>query len=596
MTMKKSSTSHESAHNPSKRTNRILRNPRAGSIYIVAMGTSLIVACLAVASLQSVRVQRHINEEISQLSNAKKLAQSGIEFVQQRILTDTSWRTFFTNGVSVTRTTTGGRFSVTLTDPEDGLIANQTTDPIIVTSVGTFGSANQKLTAYLEPQSQLFAACRSALYAPTQVQFNGCTVSSNAWAYSDNSIQVALSSTVNMNCMALNRSGSPSAFTQRFVQGGVWPMDKPDMVPTSSSYVGKFYTDNAVVINAADLPTGGTELIKNGGFETDATNWTGMNCTLTRDTSQKKKGIASCLVTGQGFLSSPVQDIADQMTKRHNYTVSFWIRTTEDQFITPGINFHCSGSFFPIPNSGPSVAVLAGVWTQVSGTLNAFWIGTLTKADFYISSSKMSNYHFDAVSILDADRVAGSRYIEHELLGNGNNPFGAKVVSLGGIYAISVPGEKLVIRNSRINATLVVADSTKVEIGNAVSWEPTGRNFPALIANASIDDLTSITSLSEDTIGVNLNPASSPYRGGSNTNASDSYPSVITGPIVSTLNTLLNGVSTLSGPVVAGQNISVTSSNLNINFPSDMILNPPPGFFADPPRMRLIRSSVQSAP
>ena len=208
----------------------------------------------------------------------------------------------------------------------------------------------------------------------------------------------------------------------------------------------------------------------------------------------------------------------------------------------------------------------------------------------------MSNFHFDAVSILDADRVAGTRYIEHALLGNGNNPFGGKVVSPNGIYTISVPGEKLAIRDSRINATLVVSNSSKVEISNAVSWEPAGRNYPALIANASIDDLTSVASLSEATIGVNLNPTSTPYRGGSNTNASDSYPSVITGPIVSTLNTLLNGASTLSGPVISGQNITVTSPNLNIDFSSDMILNAPPGFFADPPKMRLINSSVQSAP
>ncbi len=569
---------------------------RSGSVYIVAMGASLIVACLGVASLQAVRVQRRINEEISQLANAKKLAQSGIEFAQQRILTDTNWRTFFTNGVPVSRNTTGGSFSVTLTDPDDGSIANQSTDPIIVTSVGTFGSSTQKLTAYLEPQTQLFAAARSALFAPTEVQFNGCTITSNAWAYSDLLMNVVSNSTINMNCMAASRSGSSSAFTQRFIQGGTWPMDKPDMVPTSSTYVGKFYSDNAVIITASDLPTGGTELIKNGGFETDATNWTGMNCTVSRVTSQKRFGLASCLVSGQGFLSTPVQNITEQMTKGHNYTVAFWIRTTEDQRISPVLAFHGSGSSFPVLKSGPSVAVLTGVWTQISWTADATWSGTLTKAEFYISSEKMSDYNFDAVSILDADRVAGTRYIEHVLLGNGNNPFGGKVVSPGGMYTISVPGEKLLIRDSRINATLVVTDSSKVEIGNAVSWEPAGRNYPSLIANASIDDLTSIASLSEGTIGVNLNPASSPYLGSSNTNASDTYPSVIRGPMVSTINILLNGASALSGPVMSSQKITVTSANLNINFPSDMILNPPPGFFADPPKMRLITSSVQSAP
>lgn len=208
----------------------------------------------------------------------------------------------------------------------------------------------------------------------------------------------------------------------------------------------------------------------------------------------------------------------------------------------------------------------------------------------------MSDYYFDAVSIIDADRVAGTRYIENVLLGNASNPFGTQVASTNGIYSINAGVEKILIRDCRINGTIVVQAASKVELGNAISWEPSGRNFPALIASASIDDLTSLASLSEDVIGVNLNPVGTPYQGVSDTDASDTYPSVINGPIVSTGDILLNGLSTLSGPVLSGTNIVVTSSNLNINFPSDMILNPPPGFFADPPKMRLITSSVQSAP
>ncbi|HUP77266.1 MAG TPA: hypothetical protein VM260_01805, partial [Pirellula sp.] len=58
----------------------------------------------------------------------------------------------------------------------------------------------------------------------------------------------------------------------------------------------------------------------------------------------------------------------------------------------------------------------------------------------------------------------------------------------------------------------------------------------------------------------------------------------------------LEGRSPLSGPIHSGTIISAKQGTININFPSDIILNPPPGFFADPPKMRLITSSVQSAP
>jgi Carbohydrate binding domain len=562
----------------------------------MAMGTSLIVVCLAIAGLQAVRLQRRINDESSQLANAEKLAQAGIEFAQHRVLTDTNWRSFFTHGVPVTRNTTGGSFSVTLTDPKDGVIANRSTDPVVVTCTGTFGSASQKMTAYLEPQTQLFAACRSALYAPTSIAFNGCTITSNQWAYSDNQISNSSNPIVNMNCLAKSLSGNASGFTQRAVQGGVWPMDKLDLLTTSTTYVGKYYIDNSVVINASDLPTGGTEMIKNGHFDTDTTNWTGMYCTLTRDTTQKRAGVASCRVSGQGFLSTPVQNITEHMIKGRRYNVSFWIRTTEDQSIAPVISLQGSGSALPVIKSGPSVVALNGEWTQISWNTDVTWTGTLTKAEFMISSEKNSEYHFDSVSIMDAERQPGTRYMENVVLGSGNNPYGMKAVSSNGIYSINAGTEILLIRDCRINGTLVVQSANKIELRNALSCEPTGRNFPALIANAPIDDLTTKTSLSEVTLGINTNPASSPYQGVSDTDAADTLPGQISGAIVSTGNILLNGVSTLFGPVYSGSTINVTSDNLNINFQSDMILNPPPGFFMDPPKMRLITSSMQSVP
>ena len=560
------------------------------------MGTSLIVVCLAIAGLQAVRVQRRSNEELLQTASAKRFAQAGIEFAQQRILTDASWRSFFLNGVPVTRNATGGSFTVTLTDPEDGVIANQSTDPIIVTSTGNVGTAIQKLAAYLEPRSLIFPACRSSLYAPTNITFNSCTISSNQWAYCDNQIAISANPIVNLNCLSTNSTGNSSSFKQRQIQGGQWPMEKPDLSSTSNKYVGKYYIDNAVTISAVDLPTGGAEMTKNVDFEIDTSNWTSMGCTLSRDTSQKKTGIASCLVSGQGFLSTPIQNVTEHMVKGRSYNISFWIRTTEDQSITPVITLTGAGSIIPVVKSGSTVAVLSGAWTQLTSSIDVTWSGTLTKAEFMISSEKNSDYYFDAVSIVDADRLVGTRYMEQVLLGSGNNPYGAKIVSPSGIYAIDAGGEKVVISNCRINGTIVVKSASKVELGNALSWEPTGRNFPALIANAPIDDLTSVANFSESTIGINANPASSSILGISDTDASDSYTGVIAGPIVSTMDILLNGVTALSGPVMSAQNIRVTASNLNINFDSDMILNPPPGFFADPPKMRLITSSIQTVP
>ena len=90
--------------NTSRKSAKILRS---GSVYLMAMGTSLIVACLALVGLQAVRVQRRNNEALLQTVNAAGLAQCGIEFAQHAILTNPNWRTQFVHGVPVTRNTTG---------------------------------------------------------------------------------------------------------------------------------------------------------------------------------------------------------------------------------------------------------------------------------------------------------------------------------------------------------------------------------------------------------------------------------------------------------------------------------------------------------
>lgn len=569
---------------------------RSGSVYVMAMGTSLIVACLAIVGLQAVRVQRRSNEALLQTVNAAGLAQCGIEFAQHAIQTNPNWRTQFVHGVPVTRNTTGGRFSVTLTDPDDGSIANQNTDPVIISSTGLFGGSTQKLSAYLEPQNHLLPACRSSLYAASNIVLKECTINANQWAYSEDTIRSIGSSNINMNCLAASGFVG-NGFNQRRITGGVWPMTKPALAPNETNYIGKHYIDNAVRINAGDLPTGGAELVINGGFEANTANWTSPGCTLTRVTNRAAAGTASCLVSGRNFFgSTPIQNITPHMIKNRRYRVSFWIRTTEDQEVFPMIVTYVSGSIFPTIRQGAGVEVKGSEWTLVSSTFTPTWSGTLTRAEFQIGTERFSNYHFDSVSIQDAEREVGTRYIENVRLGFSNNPFGTRSVSTNGIYVISTPGESLMIRNSRINGTLVIQDSNGVELEGAISWEPSGKNYPALISQVEIDDLTSVSTLDESVIGVNLNPTNTPYQGSTNTTATDRYPTVVSGAMVCFRDILLDGVATYSGPIMSNQNIVVDCPTLSIQFPSDMLLNPPPGFFDDPLLMRINSSSYQSIP
>jgi hypothetical protein len=324
-------------------------------------------------------------------------------------------------------------------------------------------------------------------------------------------------------------------------------------------------------------------------------------CTLTRDTTRKNSGVASCLVSNRNtwLPSTPIQNITQHMVKGHDYDVSFWVRPTETQEFRLVIATYANGSLIPIYSTGDPIAAKANKWTQVRQSMNITWSGALTKAELQISTTLKSDYHFDDVSIFDLSRVAGTRYIESVILDSRVNPFGSGAVSANGIYSINAPGEKILIRNSRLGCTLAVQGATKVEVSGAVNWIPSGQNFPAIIANAPVDDLTTGTALDESTVGRSLNPTASPSAGSSDADAVDIYPNVISGAILSVGTSaaiLMNGAATLSGPIMSTGRITITTPGQTINFQSDMITNPPPGFFADPPKMRLIPSSIRSVP
>jgi hypothetical protein len=267
-----------------------------------------------------------------------------------------------------------------------------------------------------------------------------------------------------------------------------------------------------------------------------------------------------------------------------------------EQKFFPAITIYVSGALLPTICDGPEVNCKAGVWTQVSATIQPSWTGVMSKAELHLGSNNTSDFFMDDFSMKDDDREAGTRYIENVLLTNVTNPYGTKVASSTGLYSINAPGEKILFRNCRIGATLVISSATGVFFESGLYWEPTGRNYPALITNASIDDETDKSTLSESTTGVNFNPSTNPFAGVFDNDASDSYTTSIKGPIVSTDDIVLDGKSSFTGPIICGKKLDVTASNITIQFPSDIISNPPPGFFASPPPMRLINSSLETAP
>lgn len=163
--------------------------------------------------------------------------------------------------------------------------------------------------------------------------------------------------------------------------------------------------------------------------------------------------------------------------------------------------------------------------------------------------------------------------IRRTILSGNSNPYGD--VNTSGIYSINCGGASLEIQDCRITGTLVITNCPTLTITNSVHFSPWDPGLPVLITSGSIVLSTVATDVYETTAG-NLNPSGDPYEGGTDSDQSDTYPSIITGLVYAAGNIQFTGRSTIVGAVVAGGNISLQSGSNVVLWRS--LTNAPPGF------------------
>ncbi len=174
----------------------------------------------------------------------------------------------------------------------------------------------------------------------------------------------------------------------------------------------------------------------------------------------------------------------------------------------------------------------------------------------------------------------GYRTIEKTVLSANSNPFGS-ATNISGIYFIQCGGSKVQVRNCRIHGTLLLVDPHKnSQISGAVNWSPTVKSLPALLVEGAIELAFDSLPVVESTVNANLNPSTTPYRGESNNDKLDSYPSQIEGfSYISGSAEFPNGteLSVIKGALAIGGSLA-QNSPLAIHRDDELLLNPPPGF------------------
>jgi len=233
--------------------------------------------------------------------------------------------------------------------------------------------------------------------------------------------------------------------------------------------------------------------------------------------------------------------------------------------------------------AGAIVGAFATTGSQTSGA------AARTNPDV---SSVFSYYttNGQAVSASSIPTVNGAKTIDKALFSPNNNPYGGgSAKNAQGIYVINMNGANLVISNSRIVGTLVIQSAGTVTVSGSNIFEPSAPGYPVLLVQGNVTLSGSTTALSESTIGVNMNPAGTPYPynggagGASNTTTTDTYPSGISGIVYASgaLSTGFGSNNTVNGVLLSGGATTIYGT-LTLNYDSTYNSNPAPGFAGAP--------------
>ncbi|MFA6047054.1 MAG: hypothetical protein WC718_18885 [Phycisphaerales bacterium] len=156
------------------------------------------------------------------------------------------------------------------------------------------------------------------------------------------------------------------------------------------------------------------------------------------------------------------------------------------------------------------------------------------------------------------------------VLSGGNNPYSSSVNSAG-LYVIDCGGQKITIQNCRINATLIILNpKSDSQITKSVLMEPYYRNYPVLLVKGVMTIAMDSTDLSESAEQTNFNPSTAPYRGVSDSDQTDTYPSQIYGLTYVSGDLTIQTNSTFEGLVLVGGAVTAQNTTTIRSHPPDV--------------------------
>jgi len=127
---------------------------RRSSVYVVTLGSAMIVMVIGLAALATVRLERQAGASIADFQNARSYAQAAIEIGYHWMRNDPDWRSRSLQGTWPTEQPMAeGSFTLTVTDPEDGDLSAAPNNLVVMTGVGVCREARYTLEVQLNVDS-----------------------------------------------------------------------------------------------------------------------------------------------------------------------------------------------------------------------------------------------------------------------------------------------------------------------------------------------------------------------------------------------------------------------------------------------------------
>ncbi len=565
---------------------------RRGSIYVLTLGTTMIVAVLGLAALSLVRIQRLQMQGGDDMRHAQAHAKVSLDMAWYRVQNDASWRSKMASGTWATDQAIGdGFYSFTATDPTDGDLTDSLVDPVVIVGVGKSGNATQKLQMEIRALQPGLRCLEPVAHADNDLKFDGGTVTSARMVSANHDAEVKNSAQAYTDAEAANqiKTGSGGVWHGTTTTAGAWPRQMPNIAT-----VYDYYTSNGTTINYSDLPPWDANLIDNPGAEASSSSispWYAVSCIATPSVVENNSGLRSFYVTARNDLADV---FAQDVTSKLESGLTYYAEAYGDA-LSGNTNIRLMLKLVAT-GTGTTYVTLAD-WTQissmkmVSGSAAVSWTGTLTQAEFYIECNESTpSFYIDDVVLKENGAPSDVNVIHRQVLSPASNPFGSGVTNSQGIYVIDCAGQKISIRNSRIVGTLILKNQNEPfsEIAGSMHWspavisaDPVATNLPVLLSNKQLNLFFTNTALDETLINANFNPSGTPYNGSQDSDKSDSYQSLINGLVYAEKNVEIQNSPTITGVLVGDNDINAKNATLTLKYdPIYYERNAPPGFKA----------------